>query len=66
MRQIYDRFMKNLTTINGKLLFYYSGYFLPLNVYNRQHLFSPRISYAHTSHFGLASGSKLLQQKQGS
>ena len=27
MRQIYDRFMKNITTINGKLLFYYSGYF---------------------------------------
>ncbi|AEW72355.1 hypothetical protein EcWSU1_00915 [Enterobacter ludwigii] len=28
MRQIYDRFMKNSTTIKGKLLFYYSGYFL--------------------------------------
>jgi len=28
MRQIYDRFMKNITTMNGKLLFYYSGYFL--------------------------------------
>jgi len=27
MRQIYDRFMKNITTRNGKLLFYYSGYF---------------------------------------
>jgi len=26
MRQIYDRFMKNITTINGKLLFYDSGY----------------------------------------
>jgi len=27
MRQFYDRFMKNSTTTNGKLLFYYSGYF---------------------------------------
>jgi len=27
MRQIYDRFMKNSTTITGKPLFYYSGYF---------------------------------------
>jgi len=27
MRQIYDRFMKNITTEAGKPLFYYSGYF---------------------------------------
>ncbi|POZ14853.1 hypothetical protein C3Z09_16110 [Lelliottia aquatilis] len=87
MRQICDRFMKNISTMNGKPLFYYSGYFpatgtldtqnhsscikvsrcsqhrgsLKDEVYNPVHSFLPRNCYAHTSHLGLASGSKFLQ-----